>query len=270
VKEAFDANGDGRADLVGCPPGWEGHVITNHHMDVYDLRDHVNLVEASYVASFADLLARYRNGEPVAFYTWTPNFTILELVPGEDVMWINVPEIVPGEGQEGLEDAMATEDLEGAVSSPIRLGFVIGDVNIVANDTFLAANPAAAALFERVRMSLEDISEMTARITEGENSDDDIRTMAQEWIEDNHSEVDDWLQFIGAENKQGNINVKECQDIIRKLNREKNLTVLLVEQKLPFVRRTSDHFVIMDRGRTVAKGELEELNEDLVQEYLTV
>ena len=28
----------------------------------------------------------------------------------------------------------------------------------------------------------------------------------------------DWLQFAGAENKQGNINVHECQDIIRKLS----------------------------------------------------
>lgn len=194
VKEAFDANGDGRADIVGCPPGWGCHVITNHHMDVYDLRDHVNLVEAAYTASFADALARYRNGEPVAFYTWVPNFTILELVPGEDVMWINVPEIVPGEGQEGFEDAMIAEELEGAVTSPIRLGFVIGDWNIVANDPFLAENPAAEALFERVRMSIEDLSSMTARITQGENSDEDIRAMAQEWIEDNRAEVDEWLQ----------------------------------------------------------------------------
>jgi DNA polymerase-3 subunit delta' len=28
----------------------------------------------------------------------------------------------------------------------------------------------------------------------------------------------DWLQFIGAENKQGNITATECNDIIRKLN----------------------------------------------------
>src|SRR6187551_602127 len=28
----------------------------------------------------------------------------------------------------------------------------------------------------------------------------------------------DWLQFIGAENKQGNITAQECNDIIRKLN----------------------------------------------------
>ncbi|MEJ7736040.1 MAG: hypothetical protein WKF97_01325 [Chitinophagaceae bacterium] len=33
-----------------------------------------------------------------------------------------------------------------------------------------------------------------------------------------YGNVYDWLQFIGAENKQGNITVHECNDIIRKLN----------------------------------------------------
>ncbi len=72
-----------------------------------------------------------------------------------------------------------------------------------------------------------------------------------------------------TEGIQPNI-VAEIGDIIRKLNRDIGLTVLLVEQKLPFVRRTSDRFVIMDRGRNVAAGDLDELNEELVQEYLTV
>jgi len=72
-----------------------------------------------------------------------------------------------------------------------------------------------------------------------------------------------------TEGIQPNI-VHEIGDIIRKLNQEIGLTVLLVEQKLPFVRRTSDRFAIMDRGRSVASGALEELSDDLVQQYLTV
>ncbi len=35
---------------------------------------------------------------------------------------------------------------------------------------------------------------------------------------DPYANVYDWLQFIGAENKQGNITANECTDIIRKLN----------------------------------------------------
>jgi len=33
-----------------------------------------------------------------------------------------------------------------------------------------------------------------------------------------YGNIFDWLQFIGAENKQGNITAYECNDIIRKLS----------------------------------------------------
>jgi len=59
-------------------------------------------------------------------------------------------------------------------------------------------------------------------------------------------------------------------DIIRKLIDEIGLTVLLVEQKLPFARRVGDNFVILDRGRAVASGEMPSLNDELIKQYLTV
>lgn len=64
--------------------------------------------------------------------------------------------------------------------------------------------------------------------------------------------------------------VVEIGDVIRKLNREIGLTVLLVEQKLPFVRKAADSFFILDRGRIKANGNVDELSEELVKEYLTV
>jgi urea transport system ATP-binding protein len=48
------------------------------------------------------------------------------------------------------------------------------------------------------------------------------------------------------------------------------VTVLLVEQKLPFARKVADRFCIMDRGRNVAIGAMSELAEDMVKRYLTV
>ena len=72
-----------------------------------------------------------------------------------------------------------------------------------------------------------------------------------------------------TEGIQPNI-VHEIGDIIRRLNREIGLTVLLVEQKLPFARRVADRFCILDRGRAVASGAMDELHEGLVKEYLTV
>ena len=72
-----------------------------------------------------------------------------------------------------------------------------------------------------------------------------------------------------TEGIQPNI-VHEIGDIICKLNQEIGLTVLLVEQKLPFARRIGDRFVILDRGRAVANGMMDDLNDELVKEYLTV
>jgi urea transport system ATP-binding protein len=72
-----------------------------------------------------------------------------------------------------------------------------------------------------------------------------------------------------TEGIQPNI-VDEIGDIIIKLNREIGLTVLLVEQKLPFVRKVADRFSILDRGRHVATGEMDQLNDDLIRQYLTV
>lgn len=72
-----------------------------------------------------------------------------------------------------------------------------------------------------------------------------------------------------TEGIQPNI-VRDISDVIRKLNTELGLTVLLVEQKLPFARRAAESFFIMERGRMVASGPMDDLNDDLIQRYLTV
>jgi urea transport system ATP-binding protein len=72
-----------------------------------------------------------------------------------------------------------------------------------------------------------------------------------------------------CEGIQPNI-VHQIGDVILQLNQEHNITVLLVEQKLPFARRVGQHFVILDKGRTVANGAMDELSDDLIQRHLTV
>ena len=72
-----------------------------------------------------------------------------------------------------------------------------------------------------------------------------------------------------TEGIQPNI-VAEIGDIIRRLNKDIGLTVLLVEQKLPFARKVGDRFCLLDRGRQVAEGDMAGLDEGLIQRYLTV
>jgi urea transport system ATP-binding protein len=64
--------------------------------------------------------------------------------------------------------------------------------------------------------------------------------------------------------------VDEIREAIAKVHREMGVTVLLVEQKLPFARKVADRFCIMDRGRLVAAGAMDELSEEMVKQYLTV
>ncbi|MCS5586125.1 MAG: urea ABC transporter ATP-binding subunit UrtE [Gammaproteobacteria bacterium] len=72
-----------------------------------------------------------------------------------------------------------------------------------------------------------------------------------------------------TEGIQPNVILEIC-DIIRKLNTERGMTVILVEQKLPIARRVADKFVILDRGSNVYSGLIDELDDDLIKKYLTV
>lgn len=72
-----------------------------------------------------------------------------------------------------------------------------------------------------------------------------------------------------TEGIQPNI-VHEIGEIVLKLNEEQGLTVLLVEQKLPFARRVASQFCILDKGRRVAAGPIGQLTDEVVHEHLSV
>lgn len=72
-----------------------------------------------------------------------------------------------------------------------------------------------------------------------------------------------------TEGIQPNI-VHEIGDVILALNQEQGVTVLLVEQKLPFARRVASEFRILEKGRCVADGAIDELTADVVHQHLSV
>ena len=72
-----------------------------------------------------------------------------------------------------------------------------------------------------------------------------------------------------TEGLQPNI-VQEIGDIILELNSEAGVTVMLVEQKLLFARRVASEFLILEKGRCVAGGAIEELSDEHVREHLAV
>ena len=191
VRAAFDATGDGKADLFGCPPGWGCHEGINAMLDKFELHEYLNHVDAGYAANFAEALSRIEAGQPALYYTWGPSAWLLSLVPGEDVMWINAPGIVE-------DDAERAEGVAGAVTDPIDMGYVAADIQVAANNDFLEQNPAAAELFRQVSIPLVWISEVDEQMDAKDLSDAMVRPLVQEWIEANRETVDPWLEAARA------------------------------------------------------------------------
>jgi urea transport system ATP-binding protein len=72
-----------------------------------------------------------------------------------------------------------------------------------------------------------------------------------------------------TEGIQPNI-IQQIGKVLQHLVDEKDMTILIVEQYLDFVREFSQHFYIMNRGRIVEGGETQDLTDELVKNYLSV
>jgi urea transport system ATP-binding protein len=64
--------------------------------------------------------------------------------------------------------------------------------------------------------------------------------------------------------------VHQIGDAILRLNERIGVTVLLVEQKLPFARRIASDFRILEKGRLVAGGRIHDLTDAVVRDHLSV
>lgn len=64
--------------------------------------------------------------------------------------------------------------------------------------------------------------------------------------------------------------VQEIEDTLKRINREKGITLIVVEQKVDFARQLAQKFFIMEKGAVVANGATSELGDDLVHKYLAI
>jgi urea transport system ATP-binding protein len=72
-----------------------------------------------------------------------------------------------------------------------------------------------------------------------------------------------------TEGIQPNI-IDQIGDTIKMLRAEGEMSILLVEQYLDFCKELGDDFAILERGAVVAAGEMDNLTDDVVKEFLTV
>ena len=179
----FDSNGDGKADMVACPPGWGCEKQITKHFAELGLGDFINPVQADYSASMADAIAKYKNGKSVLFYTWTPNWTVGALELGKDIVWIEVP-----------YSETKKVKVSNATKSKINMGFGADDIRPAANVDFLKANPKVEKMLKKASIPLADVAAQNMKMNKGEKSEKAIKKHASAWIKANQSTFDSWIK----------------------------------------------------------------------------
>ena len=195
VAEIFDRNGNGKADLIGCNRGWACAEAIDYQLDAYGLGETVEQIQGDYTMLMKEAVTRYRQGEPLLFYTWMPNWTISSLIPGKDVVWLEVPSLASAPGPENLSSQRTFAEVNGCTTNPCPIGFPATEIKAVANKKFLATHSAARKLLELLEIPLEDIVSQNSKMVAGEDEEKDIRRHAREWIEQNRERVDLWLKL---------------------------------------------------------------------------
>ena len=63
--------------------------------------------------------------------------------------------------------------------------------------------------------------------------------------------------------------IEDIGDVLRKINKMRGLTILIVEQYLDFVLGISDYLYVMDHGEIIMQGETGSLDAEQVQKVMT-
>lgn len=183
LARLFDADGDGKADLTSCAPGWSCEDVIAYHLHQYGLSDTVKANGGNYAAMLSDTIARYREGKPVLYYTWTPYWVSGVLIPGKDVVWLQVPfSAIPGK-----------PNIDTRLANGKNYGFRMGAQRIVANRQWAENNPAAAKLFALAKLDTRDISAENLMMRRGQSSEADIQRHAKHWIKAHQKIFNQWI-----------------------------------------------------------------------------
>ncbi|NYZ17672.1 glycine betaine/L-proline ABC transporter substrate-binding protein ProX [Azospirillum sp. RWY-5-1] len=181
---AIFADGGSKAKLIGCPPGWGCERAIEHQLTAYNLRPTVEHVQGDMAVLAADTIARFKEGKPVLYYTYTPLWLSQVLVPGRDVVFLEVPfTALP----EKTDPALTT------LPDGRNIGFTKNTIHVVANKGFIEKNPAAKAWFNLVSIPIADVNAENFQVYQGEKSPAQIRKHAEDWVAKNKDKVDGWI-----------------------------------------------------------------------------
>ena len=183
----FDSDGDGKADLTGCNPGWGCELAINKHLKGLGLESSITHRQGNYPALIADTITRFKSGKPIFYYVWTPYWVNTVLRPGKEVVWLEVPNIPGAIGDDNTE-----------LANGKNYGFKVNQQYILANKAWAEKNPAAAKLFSLMQLSITDITAQNTRMRDGENKAADIKRHVDGWIKAHQSTFDSWINEARA------------------------------------------------------------------------
>ena len=185
IAKLFDLDNDGKADLTGCNAGWGCEKVIEHQLDAYDMRDVVEHNQGEYSALIADTIANYKTGKSILYYTWTPYWVSGKLVPGKDVVFLQVTKSASPNGY-------STKLSNGA-----DYGFAVNSQRIVSNSS-VKNHKDIAKLFDIIKLDVNDVSGQNMLMANGQNKEKDITRHAKKWLEANAAKVDAWVKEAKA------------------------------------------------------------------------
>lgn len=188
IAKLFDTDGDGKADLTGCNPGWGCELVIDHHMKAYGLDKTVKVNQGSYFALMADTITRYKEGKPILYFTWVPQWIATVLIEDKDVVWLEVPKTDLPDGNNSVDTMYKGKNL----------GFAVDKIVAVVNKEFAEENPAALKFLSVVQISTADESAQNLRMQQGEKKPADITRHAKEWVAAHRQQFNAWLQTARA------------------------------------------------------------------------
>lgn len=188
IAALFDTDGDGKANLTGCNPGWGCEKVIEHHLDAYELRDSINHDKGEYFALIANTIEKFEAGEPILYTAWAPNWVMSVLAPERDVVFLNAPfSSLPG------SQMADTEWADGR-----NPGFGANENYILVNKEFAEENPSVFAFFDGLRMPIADLNAAMDRVNAGEDSPEQIEKVSLDWIAANQETFDALIKTAQA------------------------------------------------------------------------
>jgi len=209
ITALFDSDGNGKANIFGCQESYTCDNIITEQI-AFSGWNNVEQTIAGYDAMMAQAVANVDAGEPMVIYTWTPSAYITELIPGKNVVWLGVEDVVDDSNVSGQDGGEEYSQLPGTANIPAeqcpsaadmgtcQLGWIAADILVTANNDFLAANPAAEELFKQVQLSVVDVSLANVEQSNGCDTNDCISGLAQTWIDEHSDLVNTWLNAAKA------------------------------------------------------------------------